>query len=167
MDLGKTEQITDGPAAMEFSDYASAASKRFRDLLDQEPDDEKELQRFLESHPSFVPGARTLGGGTCGSRVLDLLVTQPELTGLRARQPDFMWLKANSDTWFPVLIEIEAPTKRVFRKDGRGLLAAFTHARNQLNQWRTWLKEPTIRPSFRPNTVCHQNGPSGSLCAST
>jgi hypothetical protein len=147
MTLEITQQVTDGPPAMEFSDYARVVSRRLHDLLSQEPDEQK-LQHFLESHPSFVPGARTAGGGTCGSRVLDLLVARPELPGLGARIPDFMWLKATSDTWFPVLIEIEAPTKRIYRKKG-GLLADFTHARNQLNHWRTWFKEPYNQEKFQ------------------
>lgn len=147
MSLEIIQQVTDGPPAMEFPDYARLVSQRLHDLLSQEPAEEK-LQRFLESHPSLVPGARTTGGGTCGSRVLDLLVARPELPGLGARIPDFMWLKANSHTWFPVLIEIQAPTKRIYRRNG-GLLAEFTEARNQLNQWRTWFKEPYNQEKFQ------------------
>lgn len=148
MNLETTQQVTDGPPAVEFSDYARTASQELRNILSQEPR-EPVLQKFLEAHPSFVPGARTLGGGTCRSRVLDLLVAQPPLPGLGERRPDFMWLKANSDTWFPVLVEIEAPVKRIFRKDGDGVLADFTHARNQLNQWRTWFREPHNQEKFQ------------------
>lgn len=142
-----TYKLLRGPQAVDFSDYLGSTLPQFRDLLDSDPS-EREIQRFLELNPSFVPGARTAGGGTCGSRLLDLLISQPILPGLDSRCPDFMWLNANSDTWFPVLIEIEKPSKKIFRKDGNPT-AEFTHARNQLNQWRSWFEKHTNRSKFQ------------------
>ncbi len=147
MPLKPTYQIVKGPAAVSFSDYAHGAVRALDKLLQESPD-ESVLQRFLESNPSFVPGARTPGGATCASPLFDLLVSQPRLPGLDARQPDFLWFSSNSDTWFPVLVEIERPSKRLFRKDGVPS-AEFTQARNQLNQWRTWFRLPANQLKFQ------------------
>lgn len=147
MNLQQTYQLEQGPAAVEFSDYARVAGRALSDLLKENPA-ETRVQKFLESHPSFVPGAWSPGGGTCGSRLLYMLVSQPSLPGLDGRRPDFMWLTANSDTWFPMLIEIESPSKRIFRGDGVPC-AAFTQAKNQLDQWRSWFHEPTNQLKFQ------------------
>jgi hypothetical protein len=138
MTLEQTYQLAQGPAAVEFSDYARVAARALTDLLNENPD-EPRVQKFLESHPSFVPGAWSPGGGTCPSRLLYMLVSQPSLPGLAGHRPDFMWLAANSDTWFPMLIEIESPSKRIFRRDGVPC-SAFTQARNQLDQWLAWFR---------------------------
>lgn len=48
-----------------------------------------------------------------------------------------MWIAFHSKAWFPTLIEIERPDKKIFRSDGVPR-AEFTQASNQLAQWRTW-----------------------------
>jgi hypothetical protein len=78
----------------------------------------------------------------------DVLISQPILPGLNARQPDFMWLTTNSDTWFPVLIEIERPSKKIFRRNDVPC-SDFTQARNQLAQWRTWFRDPVNQSKFQ------------------
>ena len=52
-----------------------------------------------------------------------------------------MWIATHSGAWFPTLIEIESPGKRIFNKDG-STTAAFTRARNQLERWRAWFNNP-------------------------
>lgn len=146
MTITMSYQLADGPPAVRFSDYERESKRALADLLNSGPE-EPEVQRFLESHPSIVPGAWT-SGGTCPSQLYCMLVSQPRLTGLDGRRPDFMWLTANSDTWFPVLIEIEKPSKRLFRKDAVPS-AEFTQARNQLDQWRAWFSEPENQIKFR------------------
>lgn len=95
----------------------------------------------------MVPGAFSPGGGTCPSPLTFVLVSEPRLPGLRERRPDFLWLAANSDTWFPVLVEIERPSKRLFRENGVPI-AHFSQARNQLNQWRAWFGLPANLQKF-------------------
>jgi hypothetical protein len=147
MTFEQTYQLAPGPAAVEFSDYAPVAARALADLLEENPA-ESRVQQFLESHPSFVPGAWSPRGGTCASRLLYMLVSQPSLPGLNGRRPDLMWFAANSDTWFPVLIEIESPSKRIFR--GKGVPCAdFTQAKNQLDQWRSWFREPINQLKFQ------------------
>lgn len=147
MDLEPTYTLVEGPPAVDFVTYASQASNDLRSLLRSEPT-EAEVQRFLESHPSIVPGACAPDGWTDASPWHDVLISQPTLPGLKARQPDFMWLTTNSDTWFPVLIEIERPSKKIFRRDGVPS-SDFTQARNQLAQWRTWFGDPVNQSKFQ------------------
>jgi hypothetical protein len=139
-----TEQ---GPAALAFDVYATQAMAEWRVLLDEDPR-ERRVQQFLEQHPALVPGSLSPGGATCGSELFNLLVSQPTLPGLDARQPDFLWFTSTSDTWYAVLLEIEAPGKRLFRRDGVPT-AEFNQARNQLNQWRSWFGLPTNQLKFQ------------------
>jgi hypothetical protein len=147
MTIEQTYQLARGPAAVEFLDYARIATRALTDLLNENPD-EPRVQKFLERHPLFVPGAWSPGGGTCSSRLLYMLVSQPSLPGLDGRRPDFMWLAADSKTWFPMLIEIERPSKRIFRRDGVPC-ADFTQAKNQLDQWRAWFSDPINQLKFQ------------------
>ena len=43
--------------------------------------------------------------------------------------------------WYPTLIEIEKPTKRIFTSKAVPT-SEFTQARNQLAEWRTWFSRP-------------------------
>jgi len=109
--------------------------------------DEAPVQAFLEHHPALVPGALT-PGSTSGHYPLHCaLITQPLLPGFRSRVPDFMWIATHSGTWYPTLIEIESPRKRVFTKTGVPT-AEFTQARTQLAQWRAWFQNPTNVQQF-------------------
>lgn len=52
-----------------------------------------------------------------------------------------MWIVADSGTWYPTLIEIESPTKKLFTQ-AKVQRSEFTQARSQLTQWRTWFQNP-------------------------
>lgn len=84
----------------------------WRGLLDADPA-EPEVQTFLERHPSLIPGATDNIGphghhGVCWGAV----IKQPELPGLDRRVPDFMWVRRDTAAVRPILVEIEAPSKR-------------------------------------------------------
>lgn len=122
-----------------------AVVERWTTLLDQDPA-EREVQRFLEQHPSLLVGDQTspLGG---------LIFTQPRLQGLGARQfPDFLWLDTTGGAITPVLIEIERPGKAWFTKRG-DLTAQFHQAHQQLGDWRTWFLEAENQLLFRRTYV--------------
>ncbi len=140
MGLERTYKIEHGPAAVQMQEYAAEVEGAFRELLESDPS-EPELQEFLERNPALVPGARTPGVPSGRSPLHEALITQPRLPGLKTKIPDFMWISSHSETWYPTLIEIERPGKRIFRSRGR-LTADFTEARNQLAQWRVWFGEP-------------------------
>ncbi|WP_254509543.1 Shedu immune nuclease family protein [Anatilimnocola floriformis] len=144
--LARTYQQKRGPEVPSFSDYADRISAEYAALLAQDPQ-ESELQKFLEQNPSMVPGSRT-PCGTSGHWPLHMaVISQPPLHGFNGHIPDFMWLSKHSDNWYPAMVEIERPAKRLFTAAKRPT-ADFTQARNQLAEWKTWLKEPTNQLKF-------------------
>jgi hypothetical protein len=76
-----------------------------------------------------------------------LLWSQPQLKGYDGRIPDFMWISRNSDIIRPVLIEIEAPGKPLYTKDG--FRAEFHQARGQISDWMRWFEDPSNTAAFR------------------
>jgi hypothetical protein len=137
----------EGPPRTPWDDYVRTATEQWHQLLESDPPEES-IQRFLEEHPAFVPGAWTpppLKSGHCP--FLRALISQPRLPGFNHRQPDFLWVSTHSLEWFPTLIEIERPGKKLFTKEGVPT-ADFTQARNQLAQWRTWFSDPTNVQTF-------------------
>ncbi len=126
--------------------YAERCEQQFRGLLSRDPS-ETEVQEFLEKHPWLVPGHRT-PTGTSGHYPLHcILIAQPRLPGREVFIPDFMWIATHSGAWYPTLVEIERPEKRIFNKDGTPS-ADFTKARNQLAQWRAWFNDPANIQQF-------------------
>ena len=135
-----------GPPPMSFDEYAPSASAAYARLISNDPS-EAVVQEFLEQNPSFVPGAWTPGGNSGHPPWNQFLVTQPVLPGLSTRRPDFMWIAQHSDTWFPTFIEIESPTKRLFRADGQPT-SDFTQARTQISEWKAWFEAPANAMKF-------------------
>jgi hypothetical protein len=125
-----------GPAPIAFDIYSAECFEAFNTLLDGTTP-ESEVQYFLEKNPCLVPGAWTPGSPSGHYPLHCALISQPIIPSLRTRQPDFMWIATDSHSWYPTLIEIEAPGKRIFTKS-KIPSAEFTQARNQLAQWRTW-----------------------------
>ena len=140
MTLDRTYKVESAPTAVSVEDYSTATEAKFFQILDNNPK-ESTIQRFLEQHPAFVPGARTPGSPSGHPPLHNALITQPELPGLSSRHPDFMWIASHSKTWYPTLIEIERPDKKLFKSNGIPR-AEFTEAYNQLAQWRNWFSEP-------------------------
>lgn len=140
MRLAKTYEIEAGPSVAAVEAYSSGTEAEFFKLIDSKPS-EQEVQRFLEQHPAMVPGARTPGSPSGHAQLHSVLISQPELPGLSSKYPDFMWIASHSQSWYPTLIEIERPDKRLF-KSNLVPTAEFTQAYNQLAQWRTWFDEP-------------------------
>jgi Domain of unknown function (DUF4263) len=145
--LDQTYEIVKGPPAPTWETYEALVMSGWTALLDSDPT-EPEVQRYLEKHPSLLPGYRSMtitSGHTCFPPAA---FTQPPLAGLTKKIPDFMWIAQASDSIFPVLIEIERPGKRWFKKD-RDQTAELGHARQQLVSWRSWFRNPTNQQWFR------------------
>lgn len=135
------------PAWMRSSQYEALLAGVWADLLDREPS-EREVHEFLERHPAMIPGAFGAVGWSSGHAPFPgAVISQPELHGYHRRKPDFMWISKNSSYLNPVLIEIESPRKKIFRKDGSPT-AAFTQARNQLAEWKVWFAKPENQHAF-------------------
>lgn len=135
--------------ALSWEAYEGGITKDWDILLNGEPSSEAAIQAFLEKHPSMVPGAFGLSGGESGHYPWpSSLISQPPLPSYNHRIPDFMWLSQWSDTEQPVLIEIEAPSKRWFTRSGTPT-ADFTQAMNQIAEWKAWFAVPHNIQAFK------------------
>lgn len=134
--------VDDGPPAVPWSDYENSLKAAYGELLAAAPT-ESDMQAFFERNPTLVPGAfpDQIGHGAFPNA----LISQPELSGIGERRPDFMWIARNSAMVQPVLIEIESPGKRWVVGKGRNpqQSADLTQALNQLRQWEEWLEKRT------------------------
>jgi hypothetical protein len=124
--------------------YSKKATAKFQELLENSSNDETKFQEFFEQNPHFVPGSRDEFSGIGGSGHHPhflCLISQPKISGLINRQPDFMWLANDSVYFSPIIIEIEAPSKKHFKKDGKPT-SHFNQAVHQLKEWQTILSRP-------------------------
>ena len=136
--LAKTYALKEGPPHIPFAEYMERTRQKFSGLLDSDPC-ERKIQSFLEKHPAMVPGHSTPSGISGHYPLHCCLITQPVLPGMPSYTPDFMWIARHSGGWFPTLIEIEKPGKKLFTKKG-DQTSHFSQACNQLNHWRLWFK---------------------------
>lgn len=141
-----TYDLQIGPLHVPDHEFAEQSNQQYRQLLSTDPA-EPEVQAFLEKHPWLVPGHSTPGVASGHYPLHCALITQPRLPGQDIYIPDFMWIATHSGAWFPTLVEIERPGKRIFNRDGTPS-ADFSKARNQLNQWRSWFNESTNVEQF-------------------
>ena len=160
--FSKNYKLEAGPNRIGLAEYLDAANRQLLELLDSNPA-EKEVQLFLEKHPSMVPGPLTPLGVSGHFPLHCSLITQPVLPGLPSYVPDFMWIARHSGAWFPTLIEIEKPGKKIFT--GRGdPTSEFSQARNQLNYWRSWFNNPTNVQQFMDLYGISRRWNSISMC---
>lgn len=144
----RADASLDRLAPAPWEDYERRSREEWLALLDEDPP-EREVQAFLERHPSLLPGGTDNIGpgghhGVCWSAV----VRQPELPGLDARVPDFMWVRRDTAAVRPILIEIEAPAKPWFIGT-REPNAKLIHALDQLLEWKVWFADPANQQTFR------------------
>lgn len=134
-----------------WSEYRDRVAVEYRELLDRAPS-EADVQRYLEFHPVLLPYPQgfTGSGGTRGGHgsLHFAVVTQPPLPGIERPVPDFMRIARDSGGLYPILIEIEAPQKRVLNRTGDPS-ADFSHAVAQIADWRLWFSEPANQLQFR------------------
>lgn len=137
------------PRCLAWEQYSDRALSDWYSLLSQEPE-EDEVQRFLELHPSMIPGGSgDIGPGGHHGSELSAVFRRPNLIGGgRVFQPDFMWVTRSTSLVTPILVEIEKPSKRWFRRDGRPT-SEFTEAHDQLNDWRSWFARDGNKALFR------------------
>ena len=137
------------PMALPWQQYSDLALAAWHSLLAQQPE-ENEVQRFLELHPSMIPGGSgDVGPGGHHGSDMGAVFREPDLTGRGRRfEPDFIWVTRSSGLVTPILIEIEKPSKRWFRGDGRPS-GDFKDARDQLNDWRSWFARDGNETIFR------------------
>ena len=144
MNFEHTYAIEKSPKpAMDWKTYSQLIMGKWSNLLNQNsPISEETVQRFLEEHPSMVPGAFNIVGPESGHYPwLCGLISQPILPSFDHHKPDFMWLSQNSDTVEPVLIEIEAPGKQWWTDSGVPT-SNLRQALDQISEWKAWFDVP-------------------------
>ena len=99
-------------AAMSRDEYTALATSELRALLNSGESDERKFQELLEDHPILVPGVYpSLHGGHNGI-FPSAVITQPPLTGLNSKVPDFCVIAWDSGTLHITFVEIESPCKK-------------------------------------------------------
>lgn len=143
------DQDPDRPQALDWSTYADAVMSDWHRLLASDPE-ELAVQSFLERHPAMIPGGSgDIGPGGHHGSEMSAVFREPVLDGAgRNFRPDFMWVTRSSGLITPVLIEIEKPSKRWFKENGRPT-SEFRDAHDQLNDWRSWFAIDENRALFR------------------
>ncbi|MCA0296277.1 MAG: DUF4263 domain-containing protein [Actinobacteria bacterium] len=139
----------DRPKAMAWQEYHDRALSDWCALLAQDPEEDR-VQEFLELHPAMIPGGSgDIGPGGHHNSEMGLVFRQPQLRGMdRSFLPDFMWVTQSSSLATPILIEIEKPSRRWFRRDERPT-AHFTAAHDQLAEWKAWFANERNVGTFR------------------
>ena len=143
------ERNLDVPQPMswfEYQDRLRAEWDRF--LAEADPTDEAVFQKFLEQHPSLLPGPYGTPYGRYHGPLFDAVFTQPELPGFRAKRPDFLLFEQDSATIYAILIEIEAPAKQWANNDGTPS-AKLTKAIDQIRSWKAWFRQPHNLAAFK------------------
>ena len=103
---------------------------RWAALLDRQPS-ESDVQDFLERHPALLPGLWDLHNGPLHDVVVTKLPLGPDF------QTDFAFITRHSMALQFTFVELEAPSKRTFNKDG-SFSQEFNHARQQVADWVLW-----------------------------
>jgi hypothetical protein len=112
----KAEATGIGPP--DVAAYNALLMQQWRALLDSHASqDERLLHAFLERHPSLLPGSHSVDGDSGHGAFPWAVISKPKLPGLSDREPDFMWIATDSESLYPILIEIETPHKQWFYGD--------------------------------------------------
>lgn len=127
-------QIIDNPDSDHL--YLNTGYNDYQILLKNHGNDEDKFQEFFEKNPGFIPGAFNMFGESGHGSLRLALISQPKIAGLFDRFADFMWLAKDSMNFNPIIVEIEAPNKKLFTKNGTPH-SDFTKAKNQLTEWKT------------------------------
>ena len=143
------EMAQNPPSPLAWEDYEADLCSEWRRLLSADKQsDERTFQAFLEQHPCMVPFPFSPGLPSGHNPLWAALITQPVLPDFHYKKPDFMWLATDSMCLYPILVEIEAPSKSWFTKRGQPT-ATLTRAMQQLTEWRTWFNEPVNVEKFK------------------
>ncbi len=145
----KTYELAPNPPPhMEWQEYKEIMREELEGLLESSASDESAFQRYFERHPCMLPRSYPLFLRGHHIPFPCAVVTQPVLPGFRSKIPDFMWLARDSMTVIPMLIEIEAPSKRWATVQGKQA-AELTRALEQLREWKAWFGQAVNTAQFQ------------------
>lgn len=163
VEFSRPDRNPERPKPLDWQEYQDRVLAGWYDLLSREPN-ESEVQYFLELHPAMIPGGSgDVGPGGHHHSEMAAVFRTPELKGSgRSFRPDFMWVTRSSSLITPIVIEIEKPSKRWFKKDGRPT-ERFTQAHDQLNDWRAWFAHSENQSIFRERFLFNERYSSRQL----
>lgn len=110
--------------------------QKFKSLLDEKKE-EQIYQDFLEQHSELIPtNLLILNHGVH----FDFVISKLSIS--QNYKTDFCYLTKSSQEWYIVLIEIEKPSKRIFKRNGNDFefSSDFNSALNQINNWKIELE---------------------------
>lgn len=138
----KTYITEKGPPKMNWEEYRDIVVGEWATLLDDPDNQNKEpvFHEFFERHPCMLPIHRA-----CYPYAI---ISKPRLTDFTWLEPDFMGITENSVSVFVYLIEIEAPGKPWFTKNGVQH-HKLTEAINQIKEWKTHFGDPLNQEQFK------------------
>lgn len=128
--------------------------QEFAKLLD-EGSPEQVYQSFLEKHTQFIPREFIQNHGIH----FDLVFRKLHLANDYA--PDFFYMSKSSADWNLVLIEIEKPHSKYFKKDSNDFHTDFISSYDQIIQWRAWFKNSGNYAGFINGTLGSMREPMG------
>lgn len=133
--------------AMPWDEYVRITKDEYQELLRNQSNSEEMFQEFFERNPAYLPGGFDIDDGSGHGPYLLSVVTKPSLQGIFERIPDFVWFSSYSGVFHPILIEIEAPAKRIFNQDNT-TTKEFNQAVHQLRCWKIWMDEAEHKSIF-------------------
>jgi hypothetical protein len=108
-------------------------AKRWKQFLSRNPS-ERAVQAFLERHPVLLPGLWDLHNGPLHDVVVTKLPLGPDY------KTDFAFITRHSMSLQFTFVELEAPSKRIFNKDG-SFSQEFNQAQQQIVDWVRWAED--------------------------
>ncbi|WP_196599648.1 Shedu immune nuclease family protein [Pectinatus frisingensis] len=111
--------------------------RKFKNLLDDENNNENDIQYFLEDNSELIPLPFIAGHQLHQSAIISKL---PIGNGYVL---DFAYLTKCSDYWYLVLMEIEDPKKTIFKKSSENIefTSKFNNAYDQVLSWKSYLED--------------------------
>ncbi len=132
-------------SAWNWDRYERKIIKEWQSLLDnQKQYKESDFQSFFEKNPCFLPLPFEEGAhGLFPTAV----ISQPILSGLVSKIPDFLLLSRDSASFYANFIEIEDPNKPWATQSGQQS-AQLTQAINQIKDWKSWFQNGNNKQKF-------------------
>lgn len=118
----------------------------FRQLINAPGIDENNVQAFMEGHTEFLITPHLLNHHLHFNAVISKFKIGPWST-------DYSYLTKSSDVWRLVMVEIEHPSKQIFKSSKHGAFTAeFNDALAQVHAWRDFLSHswPEVQRKILP-----------------
>lgn len=116
--------------------------KKFQKLIEMNSN-ENLYQEYLELNREFIPLTFLLHHGLH----LDIIFTKYPIQ--ESHTTDFMFLTKTSVNWRAVLVEIEKPSSKIFKKNSNEFHGDFLHAKDQILNWQTRLSQKGAADVFK------------------